>query len=190
MKVVVLSGAGREEQSFRAIEELGLQNPGFPFWVYRSDVRGPREEFWCMLRAAWTQGEDVLALEDDIVTARNFFRYAERWPSPHVTSFFHAGRPTLGEPVSAEGFSFCQAVKFPCSLLVRLFFAKPRQHEGAGQDDDLGFRLQDLGEPVVYHRSLVQHVGAESLSWPGLTLAHRGAMDFPGLDFDCLSIGA
>ena len=182
LRVLMLCAPGREAQSFAALTALERQNPGWPIWVYRSPLRRPITEFWRML--APHRGSDVLALEDDITSVRGFFDYvADLWRSPHVTSFFHVNRPILGVPVSARIFSYCQAVKLPAAILGRLLDTSPPPH-GGGQDDDLGMRLEILREPVVYHRSLVQHLGAVSLAWHGMPLDGREARDFPGEDFD------
>jgi hypothetical protein len=188
MIIIVGSKPGREEISFRTFAGLSEQNPGWPFWIYRSTGECI-EEFWKILRAA--RGTSLLFLEDDIVTTRNFFSYADAWSSPHVTSFFHCGRPSLGQPVSPEGMSYTQAVKIPQDVLERLCALKrrPGRHpKDGGQDDDLGRALKVLGESIVYHRSLVQHTGTVSLGWPGTKLEHRVALDYPGDHFDCLTL--
>lgn len=189
MIVSVLSKPGREEISYRTFTGLTRQNPGVPFWIYRASS-GPIVDFWDHLRAH--RGcESLLALEDDIVTARNFFRYAEAWSSPHVTLFFHRNRTTLGRPVRAERLTFTQAVKIPGQVLERLCALERkigRYPEEGGQDDDLARALLALDEPVVYHPSLVQHVGDVSVGWPGAKLDGRRALDFPGEDFDCLEL--
>lgn len=191
MIVVVNSCPGREEQSYETFTWLTRQNPGFPIWIYRCRIPDSVGEFWRMLEAF--KDHDVLALEDDVITARNFFAYAaELWTSPHVTSFFHPHAGSIvGRPTSPQGFHFTQAIKFPRAILARLLATPQRKHEGMGQDDDIGFRLHDLREPVIYHPTLVQHTGRRSLFWgPERSLEYREAKDFPGLDFDCLTIGA
>jgi len=183
---MVISAPGRDSTTFDMVTALEAQNPGQSLWLYRSPIHPSIGPFYEMLRAAGR--DDVLFLEDDIVTARNFILYAARWQSPHVTSFFHANRPTLGTPVSPVGFSFAQAVKLPAPVIAWMLEA-PRHQHGGGHDDEIGFALEAIGEPVVFHRSLVQHVGAISLAWgPGRTLEHRAARDFPGLQFDCLTL--
>jgi hypothetical protein len=182
LKIAMLSAPGREATTWGTIAALERQNPGVAFWIFRSPLRPSVGDFWSMLRAFG--GDDVLFLEDDITSARNFFRYAEAWRAPHVTSFFHTRRPVLGVPVDGADFSFAQAVKVPGALLDRLS-AAPRR--GQGHDDDLGCALHAIGEKVIYHRSLVQHTGTLSLAWgPDRTLDHRVASDFVGEDYDCL----
>jgi hypothetical protein len=146
-------------------------------------------EFWKVLHAA--RGTSLLFLEDDILTARNFFDFAAAWDSPHATSFFHCGRPRLGIPVSPEAMSFTQAVKIPAPVLEKLCAVtrkRGRHPEDGGQDDDFGRALELVGEQIIYHRSLVQHTGIVSLGWPGATLEKRVASDFPGQDFDCATL--
>jgi hypothetical protein len=186
--VIVASKPGREWISFETIASLTRQNPGWPFWVYRSTGECV-SEFWKVLHAA--RGTSLLFLEDDILTSRSFFDYAAAWDSPHTTSFFHCGRPLLGEPVSPEAMSFTQAVKIPAPVLEGLCGLKRKRGkhpENGGQDDDLGRALEQLGESIIYHRSLVQHTGIVSLGWPGATLEKRVASDFPGQDFDCATL--
>ena len=122
-----------------------------------------------------------------MVTARNFIRYAERWQSPHLTSFFTAS-PALPRhrPIGAESFGYNQALKIPAQLVHRLVALEPLRHRGWLQDNALGAALVS-GELVIYHRpSLVQHVGRVSLCRPGGRFPV--AADFPGEVFDCLSL--
>lgn len=186
---MIISAPGRAATTIEMVTALERQNPGEPFWIYRSPERPSIGPFYELLRAA--AGDDVLLLEDDIVTARNFIRFAAAWPSPHVTSFFHVSRQRLGEPVSPVDFSFAQAVKLPCRVVSRMLgrAGRPHRQHGGGHDDEIGYALEELGEQVIFHRSLVQHVGATSLAWgPDRTLEHRTARDFPGEAFDCLTL--
>lgn len=190
MRVAVLSGPGREARTWATLEQLAKQNPGVPFNVFRSSGRDPIGDFWALLELGRLAGGDLLALEDDIVTARNFLRYAARWRSPFVTSFFHPRRGVeLGQPARADGHAFNQAIKIPRAMLELLLQRPPARRPGSAQDDALGEALASRGLPIVYHRSLVQHLGAVSTIWGDkTTLEGRTAVDFPGLEFDCLSI--
>ena len=197
MRTMVISAPGRETTTLRTIMQLEEQNPGEPFWVYRSAEKPSIGPFYEMLRAACDghtccddDSEDVLFLEDDIVTARNFIRYVRELPTRFVTSFFHVAhqRRILDRPVEPYGFTFAQAVKFPARVVAKMVNVAIRPH-GGGHDDEIGYALTSIGEHVVYHRSLVQHTGNISLAWgPQQTLEHRVAMDFPGEDFDCLTL--
>jgi hypothetical protein len=181
-----MSSPGREATTIAMVTALERQNPGQPFWVYRSSARPSIEPFYEMLAAAG--GDDVLFFEDDVVTARNFIAYAARWAAPHVTSFFHCGRLQLGRPVSPVGFSFAQAVKLPRQVVAKMLLA-PRRVHGGGHDDEIGHALDALNEQVIYHPSLVQHVGADSLCWgPRRALRGRVAADFVGEAFDCSAL--
>ncbi len=195
MKTMVISRPGRDDTTIAMIAALERQNPGEPFWVYRSDESPSIGPFYEMLKAA-ANGigsggyDDVLFLEDDIITARNFIRYARELTTRFVTSFFHVPhqKRVLDVPSPAYGFSFAQAVKLPARVVAMMLAAKLYKH-GGGHDDEIGYALTGLGEPVVYHRSLVQHVGERSLAWgPDTTLVNRVAADFPGAEFDCLTL--
>src|SRR6185369_12269097 len=188
MRTVVLSAPGRTATTHAMLHALERQNPGQPFEVFTATGRDPIKDFWSMLRVEAFRGGDVLFLEDDIRTARNFLAYVARWRSPHLTSFFFAGggRLCTGRAFSAVDFGYAQALWFPEALLKLLSLGGPPR--GRLQDDALGGLLHRLGEQVFYHRSLVQHVGRTSLCTPGATLERRTAADFPGEDFDCLSL--
>lgn len=193
MKVVIMSAPGRELVTLATIENIERQNPGEPFAVYRTRNH-PVWSFYEILRGALVvdndgiRFDDVLFLEDDIVTARNFIRYARELPTRFATSFFNVKRLVIGEAVSATGFAFSQAIKFPGAVVAKLVTAavSPR---GQGTDDEVGTALAVVGEPVVYHRSLVQHVGDRSIAWgPEKTLDHRAAVDYVGDEFDCMTL--
>jgi hypothetical protein len=188
VKTVVLSAPGREAITEATLLGLARQNPGASFDCFRSRGGDPIRDFWGMLSVQAAHGEDLLALEDDIVTARNFIPYAARWSSSHMTSFFflHGGGLQVGRPESPATFGGNQALWFPARLVRELARCEPRREPGWLQDNALSYELVRLGELVVYHRSLVQHVGNTSLCRPGRPLGHIVAPDFPGEDFDCL----
>jgi len=188
MKIAILSAPGREEISARCFVQLRDRNPGVPFWIYRAGGTDPIRDFFAMLDAS--RGSDLLALEDDVISCRNFFAYADCWYTPHLTSFFHGPRKVvLGVPQTARGFLFNQAIKIPARVLDGVCAVGPRVRPGAAQDDALAEALAILDEPVIYHRTLVQHIGATSMIWPAsVTLDHRTALDFPGEDFDALTL--
>jgi len=189
MRTVVLSAPGREEISAATRDGLNRQNPGQPWNFFAASGRGAIVDFWAMLRAQAPYTEDLLALEDDIVTARNFLRYVSRWRSLYMTSFFFMAGGGLmpGRPESPTTFGCSQALWFPRRLVELLATMGPPA--GARlQDDALGVRLSELRTSVVYHRSLVQHVEAPSLARPGRGRDWIVAPDFVGEDFDCLTL--
>jgi len=170
------------------LNALASQNPGQQIEVYRAAGRGGIPDFWQMLTFCCS-GDDLLALEDDVITARNFIRYVAAWRAPHVTSFFFmcGGGLAPGRPEDPRTFGYNQALWFPAHLLKQIAAARPPA-TARFQDDALGAVLAELGEKVIYHRSLVQHEGTVSICQPGRTLEDRRAPDFVGVDFDCLSL--
>lgn len=190
MRTVVLSAPGREEITGAALAAIERQNPGEKLFPYFAPGNGGKRDFWQMLHyeARVDAGDDLLILEDDITTARNFIAYARRWPSTYFTSFFNGRRQPEG-PRSAELFGFSQAIKVPWRIVEQLVAGGPEPPTlGRHQDDALAWELQRLGELVHYHRSLVQHIGARSLCSPGDRLdGFRVAVDFVGEGFDCLA---
>lgn len=190
MRTIVLSAPGREAQSRAMLNHLRHQNPGELYQVHRSSGTDPIGDFWELFQHCTYVGEDLLALEDDIVTARNFLRYVERWDSPHMTSFcFMGGNGTRqGVPESPATFGGNQALWFPSDLVADLAMCEPPRERGWLQDNALACQLQQLGECVFYHRpSLVQHLEGPSIAAPGRPW-HPRAVDFPGEAFDCLSL--
>ncbi len=189
MVTMVLRAPGRDATSETMLDALFDQNPAEQVTVYAASGRTAIGDFWGMLHTArrGSPGCDLLALEDDIVTARNFIAYARRWQADCLTSFFN-GRGFPEGLRDAKLFGFNQALKIPARLLEQLTQDVQRVPVGRFQDDALAWELQRLGEPVYYHRSLVQHVGAQSLVKPGQTLEGRTASDFVGEDFDCLTL--
>src|SRR4051794_3491605 len=91
MRTVVLSAPGREHITAATRDSLIRQNPGEQWNFFAASGRGATADFWAMLRAQKPYTEDLLALEDDIVTARNFLRYVSRWRALYMTSFFFVG---------------------------------------------------------------------------------------------------
>lgn len=188
MVTFILRAPGRDATSDAMLDRVFDQNPGEMVTVYAASGRSAIGDFWGMLHAVRREcpGFDLLALEDDITMARNFISYARRWQADVLTSFFN-GRGFPEGLRDAKMFGFNQALKFPARLLEQLTHDPGRIPIGRFQDDALAWELQRLEEPVYYHRSLVQHVGSDSLAHPGEGLEGRTAADFVGEDFDCLT---
>lgn len=186
MRTFILSAPGREAISWATVANLRRQNPGEPFSVFCAPGRGGIADFWSLLAAAAAAGDDALLLEDDVVTARNFLRFAGGWQAPFMTSFFFVyGGQQLLEPEDPRTFGGNQALWFPRGLLTTLAAIQPPATARL-QDDALAVILADLGESVLYHRSLVDHTGTLSLCRPGQWMPR--ATDFIGEDFDCLAL--
>lgn len=193
MKTVVLTAPGRHEITRTMLAALERQNPGEPFEVFRAPGAGGKRDFWAMLdHAATIWPGDLLLLEDDIITARNFIAYARRWRCEHFTTFFNSkGYPPIDHPVGpATFFHFSQAIWIPERIVAKLTINGPTPPQlGVNQDDALGWELARLELRVWYHPSLVQHVGDQSLACPGEKLdGYRVARDFVGEGFDCLQL--
>ena len=190
MRTIVLSAPGREPQSRAMLNNLRHQNPGEHYHVLRPPAGDPIGSFWWLLDCAAAAGGDLLALEDDISTARNFLAYAAGWRCPSMTSFCFMGAQGTeqGRPQSPETFGGNQALWFPAPLVAKLAAREPLRLPGWLQDNALAHELQVLGECVYYHRpSLVQHLEGPSIAAPGRRW-HPHAIDFPGEAFDCLSL--
>lgn len=134
---------------------------------------------------------DLVFIEDDVMPCKNALRYMVAWDSPHVTHFFNPfGHPVGPRPVESRGFEFSQTLKIPARVVAALRASPPTsQGKHDGWDLAIGRCLHQLKEPLYQHRSLVQHVGFQSMWTPGNNLAkRRPGRDFPGEDFDALTL--
>jgi len=177
-----------------------LEPPPFdlpPRWSLSHWVQPPaghRRDLWRLFGLV-PAGVALIVLEDDVRPCRNALVYMERWQSDHFTTFFNMTRPAMRngreppiglQPIDRKwGFWGTQAFKVPASLLRRFVAAgdsDPRPHlRGDGGDTWMSRLMVQWGEPVHYHRSLVQHVGAVSIHNPKATLTGVRA---PAPDFD------
>lgn len=148
-------------------------------------------------------GYDVVIVEDDVSPARNAMAYVQSWQRPTFTTFFNTRGWPLGiHQLDASGFWGLQCVRIPAELAARLGAEDPNADAWLrnpsnptvmmpglhGGDFSIGRMLRAWGEPVYQHRTLFQHVGAQSLCEPKATLKGiRVARDFVGEDFDCLT---
>ncbi len=173
-------------------------------WRYESRDGQSREAFWRIFRRTLDEypGHDAVFMEDDIEATTNAVPYVVAWDSPHFTSFFNTRGSKPGPYViDNSGFWGTQCFKVPAEIFARiagedchaekwLRTPRGRVYSGGHQADIvIGRMLQRWGLPVYQHRSLFQHVGATSLCAPGATLRGiRAARDYPGDDFDALTL--
>jgi hypothetical protein len=172
----------------------GADAPAFdlpPGWTLLHDVRAPqghRRDHWRMLQTV-PEGADLVVYEDDVMPCRNAVVYMAAWPQDVFTTFYRApnqapaGAARLLDP--RMGFWGTLAIKIPARLVQRLAAAPDSTNAGKlpkeGADTRVGRLLEQWREPVYYHRSLVQHVGVQSLCNPGATLT---GWRTPARDFD------
>jgi hypothetical protein len=165
-------------------------------WVTIHNDHGARgsvaalADFWKVLDVVGDD-RDLVFLEDDVMPCRNALPYMVAWASPHVTHFFNGSRAPHGlRKLPPGGFEFSQTLKIPARV-VKALRASPAVSKGPrdGWDLAIGRQLAAMGEPLYQHRSLVQHVGFQSMWQPGNNLAKRmPAPDWPGEDFDALTL--
>lgn len=213
--VVVFAIPGREETTRATVEALDGLGGGSQldcekilFWsgatgpidvpagwraVWRmQDKRGSvaaLSDFVAMLDVVGDR--DLVFIEDDVMPCKNALRYMVAWDGPHATHFFNPRGVAVGpRQLPPLGFDFSQALKIPARVVAALRAAPPTSiGPKDGWDLAIGRCLHRLGEPLYQHRSLVQHVGFQSLWTPGNNLAKRmPGRDWPGADFDALSL--
>jgi hypothetical protein len=147
---------------------------------------GSVADFWLLLRTF--QGRDLVVLEDDVFPCRNAVPYMARWDVPRFTSFFNPrGFPVGPRTVANECFTYSQAMKIPRALAERLRVADPASTGVHDHDNAIGKLLIGWGEPVYYHRSLVEHLALHSV---GRVSGPRPLTppDYVGRDFDALTL--
>jgi hypothetical protein len=160
---------------------------------------GQLADFWRALTmtAREAPGADIVCVEDDVIPCRNALAKVVAWHSPYLTTFVNTRRFQPGlRLVDNGGFWPLCCVKIPAPVVERLIAENPAArgwqdkrpsiHEG---DMVIGRMLRVWGLKYYQHTSLFQHVGVTSLCNPHATLAgHRTAHDFPGTDFDALTL--
>lgn len=171
--------------------------PDHPAWASQWIVGPPgggRHDYWdtLMMAAHVAPAVDdkcngVIVLEDDVMPAPGACLRMCAWQSPHVTSFYNGMRwpeGTHSPDREPGGFWGACAIKFPMTVLHKLAAVNPDgwmgENEGPHlQDAALGRVLASMGELIYQHKSLVQHVGALSVTNPKARLdGMRTAVDF------------
>lgn len=182
-----------------------FEHPRFELVWFVEGRGNSRASFFRSIRRAWEADpeSDLVIIEDDVSPAKNALPYVELFEARAMTTFFNTrGWATGLHPIDDSGYWGTQMVKIPARLVGRLAQEDPNtpewlrnpsnpklSHPGLhGGDIIMGNMLRAWGEPVYQHRSIVQHVGAQSLCEPRATLKGiRVARDFVGESFDCLA---
>lgn len=196
-------GAGAVEL-FKFLWWVGEAQPPQPvpaswnvMWVPRPPG-GSVRDFFEMVRELSVWSDDLAVFEDDVIPCRNLVPYLARRPRPEwFTTYFNPWRRKVGklvEPARAGGFDCSQAMVFPFRLVRRFAALRPcdlddTSDSGApkGQDLLINEWLTKWREPMLWGRSLVQHVDGPRAN--GET-RDRWLLDpyFVGEDFDALTI--
>ncbi len=172
---------------------------GWDLSYWPGKPRGNLVDLWHALTATHRESPDadIVLLEDDIYGCKNALVKVVRWQSPYVTQFMNTRRFPYGvRLVGDSGFWPNCSIKIPAPVAARLVAENPTArgwqgkrasiHEG---DMVIGRMLRAWGLKFYQHMSLFQHMGATSLCNPAASLAgHRTAHDFPGVDFDALTL--
>jgi len=165
---------------------------------------GQKRTYWRALavglEAARKEGSNrILILEDDVELCRNALQYMERARLPHVLDFVtwfdgHAVPPRARHgiyPVLGRSFFCLQGVTWSCAAAEALINAPAaRQWKERHSGDILVAKILTGRYYGVHVPNLVQHLGATSICNPGQGLVGpRVANNFPGRDFDALTLG-
>lgn len=161
--------------------------PGWALVHSKREREGHRKDLWRIMGTV-PEGEDLIVFEDDVIPCRNAVAYMARWQSSLFTTFFNMRQPGEGpHPVHPVfGFWGTQAFKAPARLVRQFLSAGDTDttapsFQNDGGDSWIGKLLRRWGEPIYYHRSLVQHVGQRSVHRPHAKLKGLRA---PARDFD------
>jgi hypothetical protein len=207
--VTVTAVPGRENLTRATLESLDqvggarlVDVPKVLFWTSRNappfdlprdwtlvhhlrTARGHRFEMWDMMRSC-ADGADLVMFEDDVIACRNAVPYIVGRARDHVVTYCNfLPRPGIH---TADGFHGTQALWVPARLVSRLVEAGPETphskspHNG---DTHLARLLIQWREPIEHHRTLIQHVGDDSVCRPGAR--PRPARHFDA-DLDALTL--
>ncbi len=157
--------------------------PGWTLCHWAHEPAGHRRDLWRIMELT-PPSCDLVVFEDDVRPCRNAVPAIARWGEDCFTTFFNMRRLGPGRRrVDKLGFWGTQAYRVPGRLVTRFLVAGDTAPKGNhhGGDTRMGLLLQQWGEPIWYHRSLVQHVGVRSVDNPSATLTGLRA---PADDFD------
>lgn len=182
-------GGASELAEPRVLVWTGIAPPPFPLphgWAlvhWQQEPAGHRRDLWRLLQLP-AEDEDLIVFEDDVLPCRNAVRYMARWSEDCFTTFCNLRRLGPGpRRIDRNLFWGTQAWKAPARLVARFLAAGDTAPKGNhhGGDTRIGLLLQQWGEMIWYHRSLVQHVGEQSIDNPSAKLEGLRA---PAPDFD------
>lgn len=175
---------------------------GWDLAYWPGKPRGSLIDLWHALNMVVREspGSDVVYVEDDVIGCQNALAKVVSWHSPYLTTFINTRHFKVGvREVDDTGFWPLQCIKIPGPVAKLLSEQDPMsklwqdkkltsQHVQQG-DLVIGRILRRWGLRYYQHQSLFQHVGETSLCNPGAKLSpHRIAHDFPGVDFDALTL--
>jgi len=172
---------------------------GWDLAYWPGKPRGQLLDMWGALAMTARESPyaDVVYVEDDVKGCRNALNKVVEWNSPYLTTFINTRRFPVGlRLVGDSGFWPLQCIKIPAPVLARMVAENPTRREWQGKkpsihegDLVIGRMLRAWGLKYYQHRSLFQHAGVSSLCNAGATLSnYRVAHDFPGDDFDALTL--
>jgi hypothetical protein len=173
--------------------------PGWDLAYWPGKPSGHLLDLWRALAQTTSENPeaDIVLIEDDVAPCKNALAKAVSWYSPYLTTFCNTrGLPPGVRLVDKSGIGTSQCLKIPAPVAARLVAENPTSKEWQdkkpsihGGDLVIGRMLRAWGLRYFQHQSLFQHKGAVSLCNPRATLSqHRIARDFPGCDFDALTL--
>lgn len=160
---------------------------------------GMMPDFWKIL-AFVPEGTDWIFLEDDCTPCNSalakmvetdvpedigllsFFDLRNEWPRPGIWRNILWDDEAKGVRRHLYG---SQAVKIPARVLPALkAFGREQRKFSANWDTWMGLAMDELGLAVAHYApSLVQHLGAVSVAYPGTSHTRPVALNYPGDDF-------
>jgi len=169
----------------------------------RGLVQGNKKPYWHLLKLAAETGDDVLALEDDLILCHNAIRRMATLPIPSDLAWLQYFSPKIFQQMWAHiglwrpppySHGFLQAVKFSRRALpvIAAWREELEWHKYGSSDDTLNLCAMRHGLKYgAHYPDLVQHAGAVSNAAPEcapLPLDGRLSHCWPGKTFDALSL--
>ncbi len=170
--------------------------------VHIEGYNGMMPDFWKMLLSV-PDDQDWIFLEDDCAPCKRALEFMVRVDVPDdvgVLSFFDLRNefPSPGihrnkewdSPGNRRHLYGAQALKIPARVLPQLkAYAREQRRFSANWDTWTGLAIDDMKLRVAHYApSLVQHLGAISVAYPGTTHTRPTTLNFPGEDFDAFDV--
>lgn len=142
--------------------------------IYTLYIDVSNNKYWCyldLLKEIKDIKEDVLILEDDLILCQDFLNHIEpiinQYKGSIINFFWQPLRTIKKTTIEKKGFCYTQCVYYPEGMINK--FYKDLQKSNFAYDKNIRQALEKNNISFVNVRPhYVQHIGDESLIYPGL----------------------
>lgn len=152
--------------------------------IYLDVSNNPHKCYLDLLRTV-RHSDDVLILEDDLILCDNFLKHIEpiinEYKDNIINFFWQPLRRINRTTIEKKGFCYTQCVYYPKGMIDK--FYDDLQEPNFSYARNIKQALEKNNIPFVNVRPhYIQHIGDESLIWPGLCV--RRSKQFIGEEHD------